>query len=420
MKFFGGLMLFLAGALVGVGGVAGGAAIYASVTPVNNAVSMFGLDASKILNKEYGDKTILNFAQSLNGQSFETIGDVAAITPLVDDVYDKLNDALDKGLSITLDKNGMYAAKFDDLGDYLMNYIKDNAIVGKILKLDETSNPALLYICYPKKDDGTYDFDNGRSLTRFSTQGYVSSLLDDATLGDLLTIKESDEILYSLKDTKINDLESGVKALTLSKVMTIDDSSAKILQTLKDTQIGNLSSAISDLTLGQAIDINDGSSKLLKSLASTKITAIGERVNSLTLGEMIDINSSSPKILRILSESTLSTISTDIDKVKIKELYEDSDNIILAALPDGTTIADFPDQIALLKVTDVFADEIWPGGLAHTEANADTAWKYMLTDKDSGEFKTDYRISSDMGKLIDNIQANINKATNSSPRRPPR
>lgn len=374
MKFIGGFFLFLGGMVTGVAALAGGVAIYGAVSSVNSTLNMFGIDGKTVINEEYGNKSIISFIQTVSGKQFNNLNDVADLTPMVDDVYTKLDTAFKDGLGVALDKNGLYTCTFEGLGDYLMTYVKANVEIGTLLKLDANSNQALLYICYDKTD-GAIDLNKPRTLETFTTAGFVSNLIDNALLSDLITIDPSDTILYSLRDEKINDLDESIKDLTLKDVMDIDGNSAKILQSLKDETIGNLGTRFGNLTLGEAVDVGD--SKILAALATTKITEIGNKVDTLKLNEMMDIDTASPKILQAIANSTLKTLSADINN---------------------------------MLIVDIFEDEIWTSGVAHTAANADAIWKYMLTDA-TGTFRTDYRVTADMGEMTDNVAKNVNKAT---------
>ena len=376
MKFFKGLLIFLLGAVVGIGGAAGGIYLYASTSSVSNVASLFGADASALVKEDYAKLSVVDFIKTLSSKDMSTLGGIAEISPMVDDFYANLDSSLQDSLGVSLVKEALYSKKFEDLGSYLVTYIKSNAKVGAILNLNASSHPALLYLCYPKNGDGSYDLSSGRTLSEFSTAGYLDSLLDNATLGDLLTISPEDATIYALKDTKINNLESGVKSLTLKQVVTITATSPKILISLQNTTIANLPDAISTLTLGDAIEITSASSKILQTLKSTPIDGIGTRINTLTIAEMIEIADESPVLLKELSGSTLETLTEDVQG---------------------------------LKITDVFANEVW-GTREHTQENVDAVWKYMLVDAD-GVFHTDYTVCSDMAKLTENVKTNINKAT---------
>ena len=376
MSFFKGLLIFLGGAVVGVGGTVGGVYIAASTMSLSGTAKLFGADLSSALKEDYANLTITEFIKKVSSKDLSTLGGISEITPMVDEFYNNLDSQLKESLKITLNKDTIYSTKFENLGGYLVQYIKDNAPLGGVLNLDSSSNPALLYLAYPKKDDGSYDFDKPRVISDLSAEGFLDNLLDNATLGDLLTIDSSDTTIYALRDTKINELEDGIQDLELQEVVEISVTSPLILQNLAETKVGELPSAIGNLTLGDVIEINDSSSKILKSLAGTKVDQIGGKIDTLKLGEMIEIGSTSPLILQNLENSTLATLESDIEN---------------------------------LKITDVFAGEIW-GNETHDAAHADAVWRYMLTDS-TGTFRTDYKLCSDMDMLTANVKYNINAAT---------
>ena len=376
MSFFKGLLIFLGGAIVGVGGTVGGVYIAASTMSVSGTAKMFGADLSAVLKDDYANLTITEFVKKVSSKDLSTLGGISEITPMVDNFYNNLDAQLQESLKVTLDKNAIYTTKFENLGAYLVKYIKDNAPLGGILNLNADSNPALLYLAYPKNDDGTYNFSAPRVISDLSEEGFLDNLLNNATLGDLLTIDSSDSTIYALRDTKINELEQGIQDLELQEVVDISATSPLILQNLADTKVGQLPTAISSLTLADVIEINNSSSKILKSLADTKVDQIGGKIDALKLGEMIEIDNTSPLILQNLEDSTLATLEGDIEN---------------------------------LKITDVFASEIW-GNETHDIAHADSTWRYMLTDS-TGTFHTDYKLCSDMDELTTNVKYNVNAAT---------
>ncbi len=78
----------------------------------------------------------------------------------------------------------------------------------------------------------------------------VENISNDLTLADVMTISESDTVLWALRNSKISEVGANVKTLKLSDVLdkaTLDGST--ILKQLADTSINDLASATDNLSI---------------------------------------------------------------------------------------------------------------------------------------------------------------------------
>ena len=100
-------------------------------------------------------------------------------------------------------------------------------------------------------------------------------------------------------------------------------------------------------------------------------------------------------------------ISTLVNTLTLGEVFEDDvfDNHIFLKHVKNETIETLPDAIEKLTVVEVYDEEVH-----NPDGTLKGSWKYLLTDKDTGEVDTTITVV-DMQKMIDNMQANIHHAT---------
>ena len=217
-------------------------------------------------------------------------------------------------------------------------------------------------------------------------------------------------VLYSLRDTPLNNLNSRLQTLTIKETMEIytedvyeliDDinaladgvtkyfertgpeghyvynevpvapgesvtgyyilkheKSSEILIAIKDKSVSDTSGIVdslrSDILLGDIIEIDSSSPLILQKLKDTAFNSIGDEINAFTLGDIIDIDSTSPLILQKLKDSTLDDLGSDIDSFTLGDIVEidGTSPLILQKLKDST-LSDIGDSINAFTLGDV-------------------------------------------------------------------
>ncbi|MCM1043659.1 MAG: hypothetical protein NC350_05625 [Corallococcus sp.] len=130
----------------------------------------------------------------------------------------------------------------------------------------------------------------------------INGLLNDVTLGDVISDTSASGVLNALKDTKIGELADAVNNLQIGEILgyelrggkwfngseQITGATAKIAdQTINDLQTNGFNGVINELTLRDVMgDTVDGNS-ILKSLADTDIGSLGNAMNSLYIGQIM-------------------------------------------------------------------------------------------------------------------------------------
>ena len=247
---------------------------------------------------------------------------------------------------------------------------------------------------------------------------------------------------------KTTETENG----TIEYYCVTDETGAAVLY--RPRTIGDLSgnsTLVSDITKDLTIQdlVGDtGDSKLLNAISAWKIDELSnqKKIMSLKMSDVIEIDDSSPAILKAMQGWTLGDLN-DQDKIntlKLTDILEKTqveNNTILKHL-QNSTVASLADDLENLKLQKVFADDVYKtvkteegtiyfvnqkgerlyenpaDGKFYTSDTFEPAtesarvltgtWKYLLKDKEGKE--GDYTIT-DMGTLVSNMTANIQKAT---------
>ena len=267
------------------------------------------------------------------------------------------------------------------------NEILDSITLADALGVDSTSDKMLKFFCFPKVGD-EYDYAHGRSIAWMKEGNNFKNLFDSAPLGDIIDIP-TDSVLYQFKDVQIKDAgDIEIGELTLTEVLGTIDPSNKVLYALRNTKINQLQSAIDDLTVGDLLDTTG--STLLTALAPYKLSELDDAINNqLTLGDLVDTSgssilsalstytlsglddaiddltldtllggiSSSDKLLYALRNSTMSTISSDVLNVEIGAIIDPGDNPLLQAI-SGFTVGNLGTNIDSLTLGQILGSKI--------------------------------------------------------------
>lgn len=157
----------------------------------------------------------------------------------------------------------------------------------------------------------------GMTIVELQDGNAVNDKIQNMKLGDVMTIADDERPLGALKNTKIKDLGTSFKQLTLGDVIEINGESSLLLRNLKDKKLDNISGAIDDLTIKEVIEVDPSSPKLLQTLANknTKISELGTAMNDLKLSDVID--TSGNPILRSLEGSNINNLGNDLNGVQM-------------------------------------------------------------------------------------------------------
>lgn len=440
------ILVFLIGMSTTVG-LAIGAVWYGyDRVSANTVLKVVYPNYERYITAEFAENSVAGMIRELASGNVRNLSDVRKITPYIDTMMDDLNGALD-GFGVTLNREEVYQVYWEDLGTYVSDNVLRSAKLGALLQVTADSDSLMKYLAYGS-EGVDYNIVGGEIvLADGKTPNTVGTLLDTeqrtqlinrVRLCDLMTITEDSEpVLQSLKDTRIEDMSEKIKSLTLGEVMTIDEDSSVVLASLKDTPIRDLDDSLNSLTLGEVVEINENSALILQNLKDSTLKTIGDeleeltlcqvvaidenstqimqtlkdtrikdlnaRIEELTLGEVLEIDADSPKILTALSGSKLSGLDDDVDNLTMEQILGEEvfgQNVVLDAIRTSS-LATVADDIAVLTVNELFSEQIYD-----EEGNVIGAWKYFLYE--DGVEQVTYL--NDVDKMSARVSANVNQA----------
>lgn len=347
------------------------------------------------------DVKVSNLADEMNNRPLNQIIDISsddfpALVYMGQFAVNELSEGLENatlGDLIEIDPDSMLwelkDCKLDELSDEILN-LK----LGDVMEITEESNSILQYL----KDTSI----NG-----------LNDAINDLPIDVAIEINESSpKFLKSLaaRGATVSTIGDMVTELTLADMIDVGDS--KILQAIADSTFETLPSDIENLTLSDVVDTESADAPLiLKSLADVKINELGDAIHDLQIEEIIEITEDSPMILKALKGTKFEELATRIDTLAIQDIFteaEIADNIFLKAMGGTTHLEDMATRISELTFVEVFKEQIYEN--PNDPTTLKSTWKYLLTDE-YGVVREDYKIASDMSKLIDNMQRNFQEAT---------
>lgn len=379
------------------------------------------------------DVKVSNLADEMNNRPLNQIIDISsddfpALVYMGQFAVNELSEGLENatlGDLIEIDPDSMLwelkDCKLDELSDEILN-LK----LGDVMEITEESNSILQYL----KDtsiNGLNDAINNlpidvaieinedspkflKSLAaRGATVSTIGDMVTELTLADMIDVGDS-KILQAIADSTFETLPSDIDALTISDI--IDVGTSRILNAIANSTFDSLPSDIENLTLSDVVDTESADAPLiLKSLADVKINELGDAIHDLQIEEIIEITEDSPMILKALKGTKFEELATRIETLAIQDIFtedEIADNIFLKAMGGTTRLEDMATRISELTFVEVFKEQIYED--PNDPTTLKSTWKYLLTDE-YGVVREDYKIASDMSKLIDNMQRNFQEAT---------
>ena len=263
------LLGFLGGFVVGVGGVVGGVAAAGAYFKSGEIISLTGQDPNKILTEEYQNKTILDIVTEAVGGKIKinTLGDIAAITPLLDEYVINLSDQLNElGTSLSIEE--IYSWPLTELSDNLISSVKDVELISFLSKNNtENPSPIVKFICYQTDSDGEYVTDAEGKLIDLKLKdlmddsSFLQDKIDSMKIKTLFTEEQINNsgLLKAIQNKTVKQLsESGAFDDVLIADI-IGDSSSKIITAFKrdNVTVGNIGSAINNLYLDDVLEYDN-------------------------------------------------------------------------------------------------------------------------------------------------------------------
>ncbi len=264
------------------------------------------------------DRMMLALAYGEDGYKIEEVGGVKKLTVLTSEPK-KLEDLVNGGSNLVAD---MSIVTVMDLNTNDANSI--SALMKALAFGTEGVNEDYQVI------GNKIVMNEGKSYKKIDAlKGNTSDLVGDIKLCDVMEIGEdSSQILKTLKDTKISELNDKISTLTLGQAIKIDSSSSLIMQNLANKPIDQMGTAVDDLEMEQIMQINtegaNKSSAILIALKDTKVKDLSTRIDSLKIEEVIEITDSSPMILKTMKKNgtLVKDLGGAIDGLKIDEVIE--------------------------------------------------------------------------------------------------
>ena len=296
--------------------------------------NIFGIDAqnpseNEILNVLKDAK--LNEDDIVNALKDATVGQLLGI----DDLHPTDNIILDY-------------LKDAKLSEEALSEKMNNATIGDLIEIDPAdpnTNKILIYLKDTKLDEDS-----------------ITAKIDDATLIDVLDIQEGD-MLYGIKDSKINQLEDSIGDLKLSDVMNISSTDSKILQKIKEdgVLVKDVSAYISDATLDMFLEYDpthpEDYSPIIRFLCTNevKLTNFEDKINNALISQLVDIEDTSPQVLKYLGTKKLNEVSTAVENMTVADAFAPEDLVEGKPLYplSGVKVTQIQDNIGLIQLKDV-------------------------------------------------------------------
>lgn len=329
--------------------------------PLNSlSTRINALTLGEILDINPTDPSTTQLMKTLAGKTINQLNDFLS--------HIKLGDVMDFSDYPNLDNDEVKNTEINDIDD-LIDTLKDHLKLKDVVDIT-TSSPQILQ---------TLQNEYLKDL-----EGKITTL----TLGDFMTITStSHPFLQALSGYTLSELEGAIPNIKLSQVMTItQEESHPLLWELRDSSLATLSDDITtklnDLKLNQIMTISGTSHPLLQALGNTPISELEDAIPNIELGSVISIDSSSPQLLKTLVENhvTISTLSSSISSMTLSDMVNiDPDDPatpqILIALKDIQILdgSSLVDKVNSLKLNDIYKESDCVG-----------VFKYLWDENDHG------------------------------------
>ena len=177
-------LAFLFGIILAFGGLIGAGVFLGTKTSLKK---LLGENAEKWLEPQYADMSILDLVSTVvkDVPNIKTIGDISKYTPAVDRLLNTLSENMeDLGVDFNDElRTKLKATSFEKIGEFFMEDIVKTAQLGKIAKVNGSSDALLLALCYGEEGID-YEVDgegNIQLLEGGRTPTSVKDLMEDPT-----------------------------------------------------------------------------------------------------------------------------------------------------------------------------------------------------------------------------------------------
>ncbi len=242
----------------------------------------------------------------------------------------------------------------------------------------KTDNKIIMYLLYGRQgvhyelDDNGQPYPLKKQVAVHENKVYneYGELMANATADGLTYIQYADDNVTELARYKLTAIADKTITVTVPPATeggesTKADALAYYVFNTDDTEVKYTRTQMRDMT-------GD----------SNQLSRLTERMH---LTDVVDVSDN--KILKHLTNVTIAELPTEVNNLTIEQVfYEDmhyTDEQGNFTKADGTPLAD--GEAPVLRPT----------------------WKYLLRSKDTGEYVYTYKVTSDMNKMIDNIEHNM-------------
>ncbi|MBO4668328.1 MAG: hypothetical protein J5666_09445, partial [Bacilli bacterium] len=287
------LLFVLLGILIGLGSVAGG--IVAAGYIINGSM-IEDWTGQDLLTDEYQGKSIIELITSLsqNQDDLTTLGGLAKISPMVDTMVDSINEMIESQIGFKWSKEELYAVKFEELGDYLINTLKDNATVARMIGADENSSSIMKLFLFPKNDGGEYDFEHPYTLNDFMSEGFFDGIIDRMVISDIIEdIDPDNALLNAIKNWGLDDFQNldKIYGLTITELMGDIDPDNALLYAIRNWSINDFKDGdkIYSLTVSELLGDIDPDNALLNAIKNWTINDLKDqdKIFGLTIAQLM-------------------------------------------------------------------------------------------------------------------------------------
>lgn len=319
------LLFTLLGIFIGLGGVVGGIAAAGFIIKGSDIDNWANQD---IFTDEYESKSIVEIIKTIatnENDDIDTLGGLSRISPMVDMLVDEINKMFEEQIGYSWPKEELYKIKFEELGDWMVQNLKDNATIAAMIGADRYSDAVLKLFLFPKDENGEYNYEDPYTITDFMTEGFFDDIINQMKFRDVLgDIDPNDELLNAIADWGLEDFkdESKLDSLTISQVMGDISSENTLLYSIKDWSMKDLKDKdklYNTLTVEDLIGEVDPDNTFLYAIRDWTISKLisDDGINSLTIEELFGEVNPSNSILYALKDLTISEFK-DKDKLSAK------------------------------------------------------------------------------------------------------
>lgn len=292
------LLVWFSGVISCIGLIVGGVLITGMVMKTRDVMYMVGLDPNQYIGVEYQDKTILQTVTTLANKSFDTLEDLNQVSPMVQTLFEKLNDEyVEPTLSFRFDwektknkpfeKKDEYAQKVGyevdtttTLGEYLADTAFTEVKIANFINIADSPQKKILELFLydvQRDEDGKVVRDsNGDPVLGepYSLKDFMNQKSGGSSSTSSAPVIDADDV--GDNDFFQHIVDNVFDCATLSYFGNKIDESDVVISIIKDLTFREIfDGALNDLTVGQFVG-DDGSNHLLSKLFAMTISELND------------------------------------------------------------------------------------------------------------------------------------------------